>query len=225
MNLLGILDKTVNQSLFVILTKTYLCLINWIIKMLNEIDENYDPFPFDTIEEFDPDTMCVEQDSSDMVDSIKVWLIDNISSISSIDLTDYSDNFPEIPSLDTSLNRKEWLVADPISKRHRSPRLFEFLLLLLNKPSYECYASYVDRSKGIFQIHQPEKVAQLWQAVKSRQSNQRMTYDKFARAIRWYYKSNIMQKTNTRYTFQFSSQTLKNYCIDENNNTGLNSSS
>jgi hypothetical protein len=120
------------------------------------------------------------------------------------------------------LNPKEWLIQDSITKRQRSPRLFEFLILLLGKYHYESYASFVDRSKGIFHIHQPEKVAELWQAVKSRQSNQKMTYDKFARAIRWYYKNNLMQKTNTRYTFQFSPQTLKNYFLDENNNSSVN---
>ncbi|CAF0936673.1 unnamed protein product [Rotaria sordida] len=189
--------------------------------MFDEIDENYDPVLFDGIIDFDPNTMYIEQNSNDVIDSLKGWLIDFSPSQFETESTDSLNDFSEVPSYDVPLNRKEWLVEDLISKRQRSPRLFEFLILLLGKPQYICYASFIDKSKGIFLIHQPQKVAELWQAVKSRQSNQRMTYDKFARAIRWYYKSNIMQKTNTRYTFQFSSKTLKNYFLDENNNTKM----
>ena len=116
-------------------------------------------------------------------------------------------------------NSKEWMVTDQTSKRQRPPRLFEFLILLLQKPHYVSYASYTNKSQGIFQIHKPDMVADLWQQVKNRQSNQNMTYDKFARAIRWYYKSDIMKKTNARYTFQFSPATLKTFITDENNNS------
>lgn len=131
-----------------------------------------------------------------------------------------SDNSDQVPP-EVSSNRKDWLVEDMVSKRSRAPRLIEFLVLLLRKPHCQAIASFTDRQKGIFQVHQPEKVAELWQSVKNRQSNSKMTYDKLARAIRWYYKSNLMQKTNTKYTFQFSPKVLKAYFIDENNNENL----
>ena len=113
--------------------------------------------------------------------------------------------------------RKYWLVEDAVSKRARAPKLYEFLVLLVKNPEYDDLASFIDREKGTFQIYQPEKVAALWQSVKNRQSNSKMTYDKFARAIRWYYKANLMKKTNTRYTFQFSPQLLKVYFTDDDN--------
>lgn len=172
------------------------------------LDENYDPELFDGMVDFDLDQVLPDDDSISQIQSIENWLVEPFSC--PIDCNNWTD----VP-----LIRTEWFIYDSLTKRHRSPRLFEFLILLLSKSHYEMYASFMDRSKGLFQIHQPEKVAELWQAVKSRQSNQKMTYDKFARAIRWYYKSNIMQKTNTRYTFQFSSSTLKNHFADENNNS------
>jgi len=125
-------------------------------------------------------------------------------------------------SKDIPTDPKEWRVKDQASKRHRPPRLYEFLILLLQKPHYASYASYKDKSQGIFEVHQPEKVADLWQQIKNRQSTQKMTYDKFARAIRWYYKGEIMKKTNARYTFQFSSKIVKTFIIDGNNNTIMN---
>jgi hypothetical protein len=127
----------------------------------------------------------------------------------------------ENSSTDIPTDLREWLVIDKNSNRQRPPRLYEFLILLLKKEHYASYASYKDKSQGIFEIHQPEKVANLWQQVKNRQSYQNMTYDKFARAIRWYYKDDIMKKTNARYTFQFSRKTLQACMIDENNNTTI----
>ncbi|CAF3352522.1 unnamed protein product [Rotaria sp. Silwood2] len=124
-------------------------------------------------------------------------------------------------SYDMTTNSREWLVMDKASKRQRPPRLYEYLLLLLENSHYTSYASYTNKSEGIFQIHEPEKVAELWQKVKSRQSNQKMTYDKFARAVRWYYQAGIMKKTNTRYTFQFSLKTMKEFSIDQDNNNML----
>ncbi len=182
-------------------------------------DENYNPNLFEDLDldDLDLDKCPLDEDSNSRVTLIQEWLYDS-------SLPTYTDSLYErdgyiLYSFDIPLVRREWLVQDSISKRQRSPRLFEFLVLLLGKSRYESYASFTDRSKGIFQIHQPNKVAELWQAVKSRQSAQKMTYDKFARAIRWYYKSNIMQKTNTRYTFQFSSKSLRTYFFDENTNS------
>jgi len=182
-----------------------------------QIHEDYDPVLFEDLDDLDLDTFPLDEDSNSRVTLIQEWLHDS-SPLTYTDLLYEQDGYI-VCSFDIALDRREWLIQDSISKRQRSPRLFEFLILLLGNSRYESYASFTDRSKGIFQIHQPNKVAELWQAVKSRQSNQKMTYDKFARAIRWYYKSNIMQKTNTRYTFQFSSKSLRTYFVDENNNS------
>lgn len=130
----------------------------------------------------------------------------------------FVQNTEEIPT-----NPKEWLIVDPASRRQRPPRLYEFLILLLHKPQYASYASYKDQNRGIFEISQPDKVAHLWEQVKNRQAIHKMTYDKFARAIRWYYKTDIMTKTNARYTFQFSLKTLSCIAFDENNNIIIHS--
>lgn len=116
-----------------------------------------------------------------------------------------------VPPEQPITNLKEWVVRDKVAARVRPPRLIEFLIRLLENPHYSSYASYTNRALGIFEIHQTDKVAALWKQVKARQSNPNMTYDNFARAIRWYYKQGIMVKTNTRHTFQFSPSTLRDY--------------
>jgi len=184
-------------------------------------DHNLD---FDTIEDlfgFDSDELFLNSHDPTLIDDN--FLDDIIPDISMFSGNPYPPVNPiENVSHDIPTNPKEWLVTDRTSKRQRPPRLYEFLILLLQKSHYASYASYKDKSLGIFEIHEPEKVADLWQQVKNRQSNHKMTYDKFARAIRWYYKEDIMNKTNARYTFQFSTKTLEAITRDENNNTIIN---
>lgn len=125
-------------------------------------------------------------------------------------------------SSDPPLIPSEWMIMDRKSRRHRPPLLFEFLILLLDKSHYSSYASFTDSDLGVFQFHQPDKVAALWERIKNRKSEKDMTYDKMARAIRWYYKSGIMIKTNARYTFQFAPETLKKFYQQYNTTTMTN---
>ncbi|CAF0802628.1 unnamed protein product [Didymodactylos carnosus] len=97
----------------------------------------------------------------------------------------------------------EWLVGDEKTKIYRRPYLHEFLRLLLEKPNYRSYASYININEGIFKLHLPSSCAKLWQHVKGRHGGLEMTYDKFARAIRFYYKLDIIRQTSGQFTFQF----------------------
>ena len=124
--------------------------------------------------------------------------------------------FEEVPTIpaDIPTDQQEWLIYDSSTHRFRSPLLFEFIILLLQKSQYHKLAHYTDVKNGLFIIEQPQAVAELWQKVRNRQSQQPMTYDKFARAIRWYYSQDVFTKTNTRFTFQLSRSTLDRYCYD-----------
>ena len=166
--------------------------------------------------------MLVDDDENSELDDLTASLdIDSMEEWFLFDHNAFEDDVDllKMRTGETCPDKREWLVQDPSSTRKRSPRLYEFLILLLQKPGYQSCASFSNKSKGTFQIHQPERVAELWQAVKNRQSNQKMTYDKLARAVRWYYKLNIMQKTNTRFTFQFTPRILDLHFRDENNNS------
>ncbi|CAF1043219.1 unnamed protein product, partial [Adineta ricciae] len=99
---------------------------------------------------------------------------------------------------DESFNYQEWSIHDRSTGKHRAPKLLEFLYLLLNNKCYTSYASWLDRSQGLFRIHKPDQVARLWRKVKVRRSNGSMNYDTFSRGIRYYYKSGLMIKTHTK---------------------------
>ncbi|CAF4825108.1 unnamed protein product, partial [Rotaria sp. Silwood2] len=96
---------------------------------------------------------------------------------------------PNDDSNEFSVNPKEWLIIDPTSRRRRAPRQNEFLYLLLDRPYYSSYLTWLNKNEGLFKIHAPEQVAKLWSKVKNRKTNGTMNYDKFARGLRFYYKS------------------------------------
>ena len=102
-----------------------------------------------------------------------------------------------------SNNPTEWLIIDAITGKFRAPRQNEFLYLLLENSSYSSYISWLNRNEGLFKIHEPERIATLWSQVKNRQTNGIMSYDIFARGIRYYYQTGSMVKTNKKHTFRF----------------------
>ncbi|CAF2346183.1 unnamed protein product [Rotaria sp. Silwood2] len=110
---------------------------------------------------------------------------------------------PNDDSNEFSVNPKEWLIIDPTSRRRRAPRQNEFLYLLLDRPYYSSYLTWLNKNEGLFKIHAPEQVAKLWSKVKNRKTNGTMNYDKFARGLRFYYKSGSMIKTHKKHTFRF----------------------
>lgn len=190
-----------------------------------EVTENYDPLSFiDEIfggNDFNTDTTEQLLDDFDPTD------FENLLDQDEFRVNLSEETFPvsneEVPEVESTMSDeipidlKEWQVRDMRSQRLRAPRLLEFLVLAVQKPYYQSYASFIDRSKGFFQIHEPDKMAKLWGKVKNRQSHKEMTYDKLARGIRWNYSGGSMIKTNTAYTFQFSPKTMRTYYMDEDN--------
>ena len=81
----------------------------------------------------------------------------------------------------------------PIPQVHAGRLLWEFLQDLLNDPEQRYTSIIVWRNldKGIFKIVDPNGLAQLWGIQKKSTS---MNYDKLSRALRYYYKDNILQK-------------------------------
>ena len=108
------------------------------------------------------------------------------------------ENNYEIP-----FNPFEWRMTSASNGNIRSPKLDEFLLLLLNNPRYSSYASWLDKDDGLFKLHQPNEVVNLWKRVQNQQTNTEMNYDKFSRTIRTYYDKGIMISTRTKYTYRF----------------------
>ncbi|XP_054373286.1 LOW QUALITY PROTEIN: transcription factor ETV7 [Molothrus ater] len=69
--------------------------------------------------------------------------------------------------------------------------LWEFVYQLLADRHYEPYIRWEDREAKVFRVVNPNGLAQLWGSHKNRMN---MTYEKMSRALRHYYKLNIIKK-------------------------------
>ncbi|KAF4523472.1 hypothetical protein B566_EDAN004541 [Ephemera danica] len=81
--------------------------------------------------------------------------------------------------------------------------LWDFLQQLLNDPAqrYINYIAWKSRETGVFKIVDPAGLAKLWGIQKNHLS---MNYDKMSRALRYYYRVNILRKVQgERHCYQF----------------------
>ncbi|XP_076054080.1 ETS homologous factor-like isoform X4 [Oratosquilla oratoria] len=95
---------------------------------------------------------------------------------------------------DTPLNAPEdpHAARDPPrrSRRPRGPKLWEFLLSLLNDPTTNpSLIRWENEAEGVFRLVQPDAIAQRWGG---RRSNDSLSYDYFARAMRYHYKKQVL---------------------------------
>nr|XP_056700408.1 ETS-related transcription factor Elf-3 [Euleptes europaea] len=83
--------------------------------------------------------------------------------------------------------------------KHSAPRgihLWEFIRDILIHPEMnEGLLKWEDRREGIFKFLRSEAVAQLWGQKKK---NNSMTYEKLSRAMRYYYKREILERVDGR---------------------------
>ncbi|XP_023697836.1 ETS homologous factor [Paramormyrops kingsleyae] len=83
-------------------------------------------------------------------------------------------------------------------KRHnpRGTHLWEFIRdILLNPDRNPGLIKWEDRAEGVFRFLKSEAVAQLWGKKKN---NSSMTYEKLSRAMRYYYKREILERVDGR---------------------------
>ncbi|XP_069731906.1 transcription factor ETV7 [Phaenicophaeus curvirostris] len=69
--------------------------------------------------------------------------------------------------------------------------LWDYVYQLLSDSRYEPYIKWEDKEAKVFRVVNPSGLAQLWGNHKNRMN---MTYEKMSRALRHYYKLNIIKK-------------------------------
>lgn len=87
--------------------------------------------------------------------------------------------------------------------------LWDFLHQLLNDPAqrYVRCITWKEQEKGVFKISDPHGLAQLWGMQKNHLN---MNFDKMSRALRYYYRVNILKKVQgERHCYQFLRQPLE----------------
>ncbi|KAM6937499.1 ETS homologous factor [Xenentodon cancila] len=99
---------------------------------------------------------------------------------------------PSSPDIKRSLSR-----AHQVKKHNpRGTHLWEFIRdILLNPERNPGLIKWEDRTEGVFRFLKSEAVAQLWGKKKN---NSSMTYEKLSRAMRYYYKREILERVDGR---------------------------
>nr|XP_043891258.1 ETS homologous factor isoform X1 [Solea senegalensis] len=99
---------------------------------------------------------------------------------------------PSSPDIKRSYSRTHQV------KKHnpRGTHLWEFIRdILLNPERNPGLIKWEDRTEGVFRFLKSEAVAQLWGKKKN---NSSMTYEKLSRAMRYYYKREILERVDGR---------------------------
>ncbi|XP_052801670.1 uncharacterized protein LOC128232422 isoform X2 [Mya arenaria] len=93
---------------------------------------------------------------------------------------------------------------DPLVRLEQSSDcrlLWEFIYQLLSNNKYSSYVSWESHPDYVFRINNPTGLADLWGQQKNRTN---MTYEKLSRALRYYYRMNIIKKVpGKRLTYRF----------------------
>ncbi|NWJ08806.1 ELF5 factor, partial [Crypturellus undulatus] len=83
----------------------------------------------------------------------------------------------------------------------QSSHLWEFVRdLLLSPDENSGILEWEDRGQGIFRVVKSEALAKMWG---QRKKNDRMTYEKLSRALRYYYKTGILERVDRRLVYKF----------------------
>lgn len=82
-----------------------------------------------------------------------------------------------------------------------SVQLWEFVLRVLKNPLYNNILSWENQHDGIFHIHDPQALAELWGKHRNHEG---MNYDKMSRAMRYYYRRGILEPVRERLTYKFA---------------------
>ncbi|XP_018325677.1 ets DNA-binding protein pokkuri isoform X2 [Agrilus planipennis] len=99
--------------------------------------------------------------------------------------------------------KREFFPSESSEPNTNGRLLWDFLQQLLNDPAqrYTNYIAWKDMVTGVFKIVDPAGLAKLWGIQKNHLS---MNYDKMSRALRYYYRVNILRKVQgERHCYQF----------------------
>uniref|UniRef100_UPI0037E96832 ETS-related transcription factor Elf-3 n=1 Tax=Semicossyphus pulcher TaxID=241346 RepID=UPI0037E96832 len=90
------------------------------------------------------------------------------------------------------------LYENPKKHKHapRGTHLWEFIRdILIHPEKHQGLMKWEDRQEGVFKFLKSEAVAQMWGQKKK---NSSMTYEKLSRAMRYYYKRDILERVDGR---------------------------
>ncbi|NXG70863.1 ELF5 factor, partial [Baryphthengus martii] len=83
----------------------------------------------------------------------------------------------------------------------QNSHLWEFVRDLLLSPEENTgILEWENREQGVFRVVKSEALAKMWG---QRKKNDRMTYEKLSRALRYYYKTGVLERVDRRLVYKF----------------------
>ncbi len=95
-------------------------------------------------------------------------------------------------------NKVAYHLAD---RRHKGPRLYRFLLELLEQPEKYSCIEWMNKEERIFRFLNSKRVAELW-GIRKNKAN--MKFENFARSLRCYKTRGILKKPRQKLVYQFA---------------------
>ncbi|XP_055296021.1 ets DNA-binding protein pokkuri isoform X2 [Sitodiplosis mosellana] len=144
-------------------------------------------------------SLSLSQQISNVVSSWSMHHQDNFGSSSG--LSSGSSSAPTTPCNFAPVKRE--FFPDTPEPNTNGRLLWDFLQQLLNDAAqrYSNFIAWKCRETGVFKIVDPAGLAKLWGIQKNHLS---MNYDKMSRALRYYYRVNILRKVQgERHCYQF----------------------
>lgn len=130
-----------------------------------------------------------------------------------IHTSDSSNDAPLNLSRERRRGRDPFLgkIATKRKRRLRGPKCWEYLARLLNDPSTNpSLVRWENRSNGVFRLVQPAIVAQRWGRRAGKHANDALTYENFARGLRYHYATGALQPVSERsFVYRFGPKALK----------------
>lgn len=143
------------------------------------------------------DSLCVASPSTASLETERE--VDETDSALSVTDSDDEVTSPEgaARKIPDPTKAPEW----PNAPKPTGPRLYRFLLELLEQPDkYPC-VKWINKEERMFKFYDSEYVARLWGRRKNRPS---MKYENFARSLRCYKERGILNKPRQKLVYQFA---------------------
>ncbi|XP_059481529.1 ETS-related transcription factor Elf-3-like isoform X2 [Neocloeon triangulifer] len=133
------------------------------------------------------------------------------------DAEDFEQEKPavQVPRRTGKRGRPPSIMSKAKRREKSHGKLWEFIRDLLKEPKYcPSLICWENHEEGVFRFVSSEKVAKLWG---DKRKNSNMTYEKLSRAMRYYYKSKILQPvTHRRLVYKFGPNAVNWRCENPN---------
>ncbi|KAL7641238.1 UNVERIFIED_CONTAM: hypothetical protein RMT77_008376 [Armadillidium vulgare] len=181
-------------------------------ELQNSYDHNYSDFPYMNDSYTTQDVFCSQFWSVE--EPLDLSVPKDETTINNFNLTSEYDENPSEFSLNAEFaDQNSWLkkIKTGTRSRVRSPKSWEFLLRLLMDPkSNPSMIRWEDETTGTFRLVQKDEIAKIWGMRSTKHKDGGLSYDNFARNLRYHYKTKMLVPVSEKHlVYKFSNEVME----------------